>query len=166
VGYPTLAQERVFDAAHVTFLRATPAGFSVLDGPHGQPVESRHAAGFPTFNEDLLQPSRLAPGELQLRAAGRGLFVVPNDDSSAQYRHGVAIDANGRGGYTFYFLADAAENIPVHAGDTLLFEGSGRARVKQVDVAAQGGKYSVFVSVDRRLDPDSDGFPHAIFIRP
>jgi hypothetical protein len=102
-----------------------------------------------------------------MRAARESEFVLAaNDYSSAQWRHGVAIDANGKGGRGFYFVIDDAGANPVRKGGVLRFPAAGRARVLDIAVEPQGGRFAVFVTVDRDLDPERDGFPHAIHVLP
>jgi hypothetical protein len=156
---------RSFSMADATFLRAETGRFVVLDGPSGKPVPGRGPDGFPLFNEAFPQRLPMALGELQLRAANVPyLTLAANDYNGPGWQHGVAVGHRGAG--TFYFLVDNVDANPVRRGDHVEFEHAGRARVRQVDVAPAGDKFSIFVTVDTTLDPDRDGFPHAIHVRP
>ena len=163
-GYPGMPA-RSFAAADATFIRAETGRFLVIDGPSGKPIPGRSPEGFPLFNESLPQRHRMALGEFQLRAANVPyLTLAANDYNGPGWSHGVAVGHRGAG--TFYFLVDDADANPVRRGDRIDFEHAGSARVRQIDVAPAGDKFSIFVTVDTTLDPDRDGYPHAIHVRP
>jgi hypothetical protein len=165
VGYPTM-HPRSFSPKDVIHMRAESGRFYVLDGPGGNIVPRDAAHGYPLFNESLKEPVKLGRGEFLLRAAGLGhVTIAANDYSSGEWKHGVALGREkGKRGRTFYFLLDKPEANPVRVGGLLAFNGAGKARVHGVDLLPQGGMFAVFVTVDRELDPDLDGYPHAIHV--
>lgn len=163
-GYPGMPK-RSFAESDAVFIRAETGRFVVLDGPSGKPVPGRSPEGFPIFNESLPQRHRMALGEFQLRAADTAdVILAANDYNGPGWKHGVSVGHRGAG--TFYFLLDDEDANPVRRGDHIEFEHGGRARVTQIDLAPAGTKYAVFVTVDTTLDPDLDGYPHAIRVHP
>jgi hypothetical protein len=165
VGYPTMLP-RSFSPRDVIHVRSEAGRFYVLDGPGGNIVPRDATQGYPLFNESLKEPVMLGRGEFLLRAAGLGhVTIAANDYTSHEWKHGVALGKEkGQRGRTFYFLLEKADANPVRAGGLLAFNGAGKARVQGVDVAPQAGMFAVFVTVDRELDPDRDGYPHAIHV--
>ena len=65
----------------------------------------------------------------------------------------------------FYFLSDSPAANPVSVGKKLIFAKSGAASVTKVDSLSQGGRVSIFVTVDHDLDPAGDGFPNQIIVQ-
>lgn len=89
--------------------------------------------------------------------------IVANDFSGSGFSKGVLTKdgASNR----FYFLVPQGGTNPVSLGDALVFAKSGEAKVTKVDSTPQGGQTAVFVTVDKKLDPDGDGFPNKIIVR-
>ena len=89
--------------------------------------------------------------------------IVANNFSGSGFTKGVLTKdgANSQ----FYFLLPSGGTNPIVVGDTLVFVKSGEAKVTKIDATQQGGQAVVFVTVDRKLDPEGDGFPNKIIVR-
>lgn len=94
-------------------------------------------------------------------AISRPQQVVANNYSGGNWTKGVR--RKDRRSNMFYYLADKDQPI-LRVGDTLVFAKSGRAKVTKVDTKEEKSKVSVFVTVDKELDPEGDGFPKRIAV--
>lgn len=92
---------------------------------------------------------------------GERAILRPNDFSGSGWHNGVRIDG---GSNSFYFLAPRTSDPEVVPGDVVEFATSGRANVLRVEASPQNGVLSVFVTVDRPIDPAGDGFPNKVFV--
>jgi hypothetical protein len=95
------------------------------------------------------------------KSPATGLVIMANNYSGQEWMKGVR-RKNGRAD-TFYYLAEEGKPAP-RVGDTLTFSRSGKAKVTKVDSTVVNGRTSVFVTVDKNLDPAGDGFPHEIIV--
>ena len=91
-------------------------------------------------------------------------FVLANDFTNATWAKGVH-QKDGRTN-VFYFLHREPGVPALKVGDTLDFARAGKATVQNVVPSSpdKDGVISVFVTVDKDLDPVGDGFPNKIFI--
>lgn len=91
-------------------------------------------------------------------------FLLANDFTSAVWNKGV----HQKDGKTnvFYYLHREPGAPKLKAGDILDFAKTGKATVQNVvpSPANKDGVVSVFVTVDKNLDPAGDGFPNKIYI--
>jgi hypothetical protein len=89
--------------------------------------------------------------------------IVANNFSGSGFSKGVLTKdgANNQ----FYFLVPQGGANPVSPGDTLVFAKSGEVKATKVDSTPQGGQTAVFVTVDKKLDPEGDGFPNKIIVK-
>ena len=92
-----------------------------------------------------------------------GAKIVANNFSDEDWKAGVMTKNGSKN--MFYFLNDARTVNPVTVGTKLVFAKSGAASVTKVDVATQGGRIAVYVTVDHDLDPAGDGFPNPILVQ-
>lgn len=92
-------------------------------------------------------------------------FVVANNFSDAEWKNGVQ-QKEGRTN-VFYFLQKNGEPLNLKVGDTLSFAKTGNAAVQKIAPSApnQNGIISVFVTIDRDIDPIGDGFPNKVFLQ-
>lgn len=95
---------------------------------------------------------------------GERVRIVANDFSGIGWNLGIRCDMDKRG--QFYFVSSVESRIPVSIGDTVTFAGAGESKVLGVESVEQNGRLAVFVTVDRILDPNCDGFPNAILVKP
>ena len=113
--------------------------------------------------------------DIELHAWARNLFqercrqwlggekeiLRPNNFSGAGWHNGVRVDGGSK---SFYFLAPRTSDPEVVAGDVVEFAASGRANVLRVEASPQNGVLSVFVTVDKAIDPVRDGFPNKVLV--
>jgi len=163
VGYPTLPAR--------TFLQRDIIRVRVKDGRLFSSERDKTYArdiGVPFWDEPQTT-GVFRPGEFQLRAVRRrqeaqGLVtLVPNNYTGAGWHNGV-MKVPGPNNDMFYFIVDDETLNPIHAGDTVQFATAGQASVGRVDIAKQDGRVSVFVQVNRDLDPNRDGFPNRVTV--
>jgi hypothetical protein len=69
---------------------------------------------------------------------------------------------NRRDGNQFFFNLGLQALLPIKPGYVLRFAGTGEAIVTQVGRQNSGSYSSVFVTVNRRLNPETDGFPNPV----
>ena len=89
--------------------------------------------------------------------------IVANDFSGGGFTKGVLTKDGANN--LFYFLVPQGGTNPVAVGDTLVFAKSGEVKATKVDSTLQGGQTAVFVTVDKRLDAEGDGFPNKVIVR-
>jgi hypothetical protein len=89
------------------------------------------------------------------------IALTPNNFSGPCWRNGVRTDGASN---AFYFLAPSTSEICVGPGDLVEFAATGNAHVVRVDSSEQNGLVSVFVTVDKRIDPAGDGFPNKVLV--
>jgi hypothetical protein len=91
-------------------------------------------------------------------------YLLANDFTNATWKNGV----HQKDGKTnvFYYLHRDPGAPALKAGDILDFARTGKATVQNVVPAPanKDGVVSVFVTVDKGLDPAGDGFPNKIYI--
>lgn len=91
-------------------------------------------------------------------------FLLANNFTDSVWKNGV----QQKDGQTnvFYYLQRDAGSPALKAGDILDFARTGKATVQNVVPSApnKDGVVSVFVTVDKSLDPAGDGFPNRIYI--
>jgi len=105
------------------------------------------------------------PPAPQQQAATPRQTIVANNFSDLEWKNGVFVK-NGRSN-VFYYLQPQADSPKVKAGDILLFGKTGRATVEKVSESFKPnaqGLLSMFVTVDRDLDPAGDGYPNSIHV--
>lgn len=92
-------------------------------------------------------------------------FVVANNFSDVEWKKGV-LQKNGRTN-VFYFLQKNGEPLALKVGDTLSFAKIGNAAVQNISrsVPNKDGIVSIFVTIDKDLDPIGDGYPSKIFLQ-
>lgn len=90
--------------------------------------------------------------------------IVTNNYSGDDWKNGV-LQRDGRSN-NFYFIRHESVLIDVKVGDTLVFAKTGKAVVQKINQIApnEKGMISIYVTVDKDLDPDGDGYPNKIFI--
>ena len=89
--------------------------------------------------------------------------IVANNYSGKGWNKGVLTKDNASN--QFYFLVNSKATNPVRVGAKLKFAKSGVADVVKVEWTPQGKRIAVFVTVNRDLDPEGDGFPHRVLIK-
>lgn len=91
-------------------------------------------------------------------------YLLANDFSNATWKNGV----HQKDGKTnvFYYLHREPGAPTLKAGDILDFAKTGKTTVQKVVPAPpnKDGVVSVFVTVEKGLDPAGDGFPNKIYI--
>jgi len=90
--------------------------------------------------------------------------VVANNYSENDWKNGVS-QRDGRSN-NFYFVRLESTPVNLKVGDTLNFAKTGKTIVQKINQLEpnEKGMISVFVTVDKDLDPDGDGYPNKIFI--
>src|SRR5687767_6472318 len=88
-------------------------------------------------------------------------ILFANNYTGSGWTNGVR-QKDGRSNM-FYYLAKSGEAMP-DVGDTLVFAKSGKVKVIKVDRKEETSKTSIFVTVDKDLDPAGDGFPNKIMV--
>jgi hypothetical protein len=91
---------------------------------------------------------------------GEKISITPNNFSGMGWRNGVRTDGASN---MFYFIAPRISEPYFEFGDTIEFAKSGKAGVLSVEPSQQNGVMSVYVTVDRPIDPVGDGFPNKIY---
>ena len=91
-------------------------------------------------------------------------FVVANNYSKNDWKNGV-LQKNGRSNL-FYFVRRESVSINIKVGDTLNFAKTGKAIVQKVNELPpdENRLVSVYVTVDKDIDPVGDGNPNKIYI--
>ena len=119
------------------------------DRPASPPSPAPAAAPAPAAPAPRAQPARAE--------------IVANNFSGSGFSKGVLTKdgANNQ----FYFLVPQGGTSPVSVGDTLVFAKTGEVKATKVDSTPQGGQTAVFVTVDKKLDPEGDGFPNKIIVK-
>jgi hypothetical protein len=92
------------------------------------------------------------------------VFITANNFSDTEWKNGV-LNKDGRTNL-FYFLQQSGESQKLMIDNKLRFAKSGDAVVQKItpSVPNQNGIISVFVTIDKDLDPIGDGYPNKIFI--
>jgi hypothetical protein len=93
---------------------------------------------------------------------GKIHVLVPNNFSGSGWLNGVRTEGESN---TFYFLAPSTSELNISIGAVVEFAATGRARVVRINPSQQNGVLSVFVTVDRSIDPIGDGFPNRVFVQ-
>jgi len=86
------------------------------------------------------------------------LYYQPNNYSdNITWMNGI----NVKTGDGFYIVIPEKERTPFDKGDLLKFNGAGEVEIKTVTrLDHKNNKYSsIFVTIDKKLDPKNDGFP-------
>lgn len=104
----------------------------------------------------------IAPPQATLAVSGRAA-IVANNYTDNTWKNGINISGGGQN--MFYFLINSVDANPIKVGDRLGFNKTGDAAVLKMEILQQGTVFSVFVTVDKPLDPVGDGFPNAIQVR-
>ena len=92
----------------------------------------------------------------------QGVLVANNLNNDA-WSKGVRTGAGSRN--VFMFIAEDPGKLPIRPGSKLVFARAGEALVKDVAPSGQTKPTTVFVVVDRDLDPIGDGFPNPVTIK-
>jgi hypothetical protein len=88
--------------------------------------------------------------------------IVANNLNNEAWSRGIRTTPGARN--VFMFIADDPQRLPLRPGSTIVFARTGEALVKEIAPAAQTRPSTVFVVVDRDLDP-ADGFPNPIKVK-
>ncbi len=91
-------------------------------------------------------------------------FVMSNNFSDSEWKNGV-LQKDGKTN-VFYILQSEKEPLKVKAGDLLIFTKSGKETIQKVVHAttSQNGKISLFITLDKDIDPIADGYPNKIYL--
>ena len=91
-------------------------------------------------------------------------FLLANNFTNAVWKNGVH-QKDGQANI-FYYLQREPGSPALKTGDILDFAKTGKATVQKVVPSPpnKDGVVSVFVTVDKSLDPAGDGFPNKIYI--
>jgi hypothetical protein len=87
------------------------------------------------------------------------LYAHYYSDGSA-WRNGVLID-----GRVFFMLCEPDEPPPLVIGSQLRFASAGWATVLNLGSRKIADQIAWYVEVDKKLDPEADGYPHPIELR-
>jgi hypothetical protein len=85
-----------------------------------------------------------------------------NFTDGKKWRKGVSLKETGK----FYFIIKQNDETPVAIGDTVVFAKSGETSIENVIRFKNKNDSSIFVTVDKKLDPDGDGYPKVIKVIP
>jgi hypothetical protein len=115
-----------------------------------------HAAIFIKVDKNLDPNKDGFPNPIFLK----GFTIIANSFSKEHaWRNGISLKETG----LFFFSIKENEPVLVQVGDRLKFLKTGEAIVKKVAKGkAIDHKFNIMVTVDRALDPASDGFPNPI----
>jgi len=93
-------------------------------------------------------------------------FVVANNYSGQGYKNGVHQKQDGRSNMFYFLRREADSDKDFNVGDTLVFAKTGKAIVQKIALSKpnQNGLISVFVTIDKDIDPIGDGYPNKIYL--
>ena len=89
-------------------------------------------------------------------------FTTTNNFSDKEWKNGV-LQKDGRTNI-FYILQLEKEPLKIKIGDSLVFAKTGEATVEKVAPMSLNGKISVFITLDKDIDPVGDGYPNKIYL--
>lgn len=137
------------NAAEEDSLRLTPQLTSIIEAHNQLDIEL------------LVWARKLFKERCRQALGGEKKILRPNNFSGSGWRNGVRIES---GSNCFYFLAPWTSDLEVAPGDVVEFATTGRANVIGVEASPQNGLMSIFVTVDRPIDPVGDGFPNKVLV--